>query len=70
MLAALDRELRVLADSANGDVMQALAMALAVRTAMLHAPYEIGRDLSAELVASSLTAAEDAVRWPGIVGHA
>lgn len=70
MLASLDHELRALGESANGDVMQALAMALAVRTAMLHAPYEIGRDLSAELVANSLTAAEDCVRQPGMVGHA
>ncbi|HSG89909.1 MAG TPA: hypothetical protein VLA56_11905 [Pseudomonadales bacterium] len=35
LLHALDREIRVYGDVGNGDVLQALAMALAVRTRML-----------------------------------
>jgi hypothetical protein len=69
VLGAIDREMRVLGETANGDVLQALAMALAVRTAMLHAPYAVGRDLSAELAASALAAAGECVRQPGVVGH-
>lgn len=70
VLATLDRELRVLGNSANGDVLQALAMAIAVRTAMLHAAYETGRNLSAGLTATALDAAEHCARDPGMVGNA
>jgi hypothetical protein len=35
VLAALDREIRLLGQVGNGDVLQAVAMALAVRTRML-----------------------------------
>ncbi len=70
VLATLDRELRVLGDTANGDVMQALAMALAVRTAMLHAPYAVGEQLAVDLAGSALSAAGHCRRDPGIVGNA
>jgi hexokinase len=70
VLATLDRELRVLGDSANGDVLQALAMAIAVRTAMLHAAYDTGRNLSATLTETALDAAESCARDPGMVGNA
>lgn len=70
VLGTLDRELKVLGNTANGDVMQALAMALAVRTAMLHAPYRVGRDLAGELVAATLAAGERCERDPGAVGNA
>ncbi len=70
ILGTLDRELRVLGNTANGDVMQALAMALAVRTAMLHAPYDIGQQLAADLALTALAAAEDGRHDPGITGNA
>lgn len=70
MLGVLDRELRVLGNTANGDVMQSLAMALAVRAAMLHAPYEVGRKLAADLATTALAAAEHAAHDPGPVGNA
>jgi len=70
VLATLDRELRVLGDTANGDVMQALAMALAVRTAMLHAPFEVGRQLAVDLATTALAAAEHSRHDPGVVGNA
>ncbi len=69
VLGALDRELKVLGNTANGDVMQALAMALAVRTAMLHAPYAIGQQLATELTATALAAAEHCERDDGGAGH-
>ncbi len=70
VLGAVDRELRVLGATANGDVMQALAMALAARTAMLHAPYAVGRGLAGELTATALDAAERCERDDGGAGHA
>jgi len=70
VLGVVDRELRVLGNTANGDVMQALAMALAARTAMLHAPYAVGRQLAFDLVATALAAAEHCERDDGGAGHA
>lgn len=70
VLATLDRELGVLGNTANGDVMQALAMALAVRTAMLHAPFNVGQQLAVDLAATALAAAEQARHDPGHVGNA
>jgi hypothetical protein len=70
VLGTLDRELRVLGNTANGDVMQALAMALAVRTAMLHAPYAVGQQLAVDLTGSALAAAGHCRRDPGLVGNA
>lgn len=70
VLAALDREIRVLGTTANGDVMQALAMALAVRTAMLHAPYTVGQRLAADLAAAALDAAGSGRHDPGAYGNA
>ncbi len=70
VLGAVDRELRVLGNTANGDVMQALATALAARTAMLHAPYAVGRRMAADLTATALAAAEHCARDDGGAGHA
>ena len=69
VLGVIDRELRVLGNTANGDVMQ-LAMALATRTAMLHAPYAVGRQLATDLAATALAAAEHCERDDGGAGHA
>ena len=66
----LDRDLRVLGNTANGDVMQALAMLLAVRAAMLHAPFEVGQQLAVDLAATALAAAGQARHDPGLVGNA
>lgn len=70
VLATLDNELRLLGTTANGDVLQSLAMALAVRTAMLHADYDTSRNLSAQLTETALDAAEGCIRNPGMVGNA
>lgn len=70
VLGTLDRELKVLGNTANGDVMQALAMALAVRTAMLHAPYAVGQQLAADLAATALAAGGAGRHDPGAYGNA
>ena len=70
VLGVIDREIKVLGNTANGDVMQALAMALSVRTAMLHAPYAVGRQLATKLAATALVAAELCERDDGGAGNA
>jgi hypothetical protein len=54
VLGVVDCELWVLGNTANGDVLQALAMALAARTAMLHAPYAVEWQLAADLATTAL----------------
>ena len=70
ILGVLDRELRVLGNTANGDVLQALAMSVAVRTEMLHTPHAVGRQLAVDLVATALAAAEHSAHDTGPVGNA
>jgi hypothetical protein len=56
VLATLDREIRQVGPMSNGDVLQALAMALAVRTRMLPGSPERMAGLSAHLLAEALGA--------------
>jgi hypothetical protein len=69
-LAQIDRGLKLLGDSANGDVLQALAMALAVRAAMIEGPREVTTALAGELLESALGAVEQPPPYRGPVGHA
>jgi hypothetical protein len=57
LLATLDRELKVLGQTANGDVLQALAMALAARAVMIEAPADITLRLAHDLYDTAATAA-------------
>jgi len=70
VLEAIDREVKLTADTSNGDVMQAVAMALAIRAAMVEAPKQTTDHLSHHLVATALAALGDADRRYGQVGHA
>lgn len=65
VLERLDREIRVLGETANGDVLQALAMALAVRASMIHAPRPLTDRLAQELVQTALAA----IGKPQETGH-
>jgi hypothetical protein len=62
VLASLDAEVRINASVSNGDVLQALAMALAIRAAMIEAPKRLTDRLAADLVVAALGAMEDAKR--------
>ncbi|MCC5860524.1 MAG: hypothetical protein JJT93_01270 [Gammaproteobacteria bacterium] len=57
LLGTLDRELRHVPGVSNGDVLQALAMLLAVRTRILPGREEMLAGLSRELLESALAAA-------------
>jgi len=70
VLEALDREVKLSDDVANGDLLQALAFALAVRARMIHAPLQQTGQLTAQLLAQALEAAEQAEEKGGPAGHA
>lgn len=62
ILGALDRDVRTLGETANGDILQALAMALAVRTAMIPAPALTTTAMAHQLVDEALGAVDGVVR--------
>ncbi|WP_018873551.1 hypothetical protein [Thioalkalivibrio sp. ALJ16] len=67
----LDHEIGILGDTCNGDVLQALAMALAVRTEMIPADPDMTRGLARDVVERALRSlAEAEHRQTGPVGHA
>lgn len=70
ILAAIDRAVAIGEPVSNGDVLQAVAMALAVRTRMIHAPAETRQRLALQLLARALEAAEAAPRQAPTSGHA
>ena len=70
ILAALDAEVRLDPGTSNGDVLQALAMALSIRASMIEAPKELTDRLALDLVAASLAAMDEADRLYAHLGHA
>lgn len=70
ILEAIDRDIAVAGETSNGDVLQAVAMALAVRARIIHAGSDVTERLVAELVAGALDAVAAASRDTPPVGHA
>ena len=70
LLLSVDRGLSLGEPVSNGDVLQAMAMAMAVRARMIHAPAETRRHLALQLLARALDAAEAAPRQSPTTGHA
>ena len=70
ILQTLNHEVGLLGDTRNGDLLQALAMAMAVRTEMIPADpdltHRLARDLTDQALRSLSSARRDTVR----VGHA
>ena len=62
ILSALDRDLSIGGETSNGDVLQAMAMATAIRAAMIHAPQPVTARLARELLDDALDAMEGAAR--------
>ncbi len=69
LLAAVTRETARAPDLANGDVLQALAMTLAIRAAMIPAPHEVTGGIARGLLEDALAAAFDARRAQAPHGH-
>jgi len=70
ILLSIDRNLASGGATSNGDVLQAVAMAMAIRTRTIHAPIEVSGRLAMELLAAALTAAGTASRQAPTTGHA
>ncbi len=56
ILKSIDDEIAVTGPTSNGDVLQAVVMALAIRSGMIHAPLETSTALAHDLVETALEA--------------
>jgi len=70
ILEAIDKDIAVCGETSNGDVLQAVAMALAVRARMIHAPEDVTMQLASDLLASAAAAAKQAERVEPPSGNA
>ena len=70
LLDAIDARVAAREGVSNGDVLQALAMALAVRTGIIHAPFELLAEQSSDLLATALAAMANAQPRGPAAGHA
>ena len=70
VLETIDKEVAVAGPMANGDVLQALAMAVAIRSRMIHAPSEITSDLAKIVTTYALDATTNAKISRAIHGSA
>ena len=70
ILDAIDQDIKVCGETGNGDVLQAAAMALAVRARMIHAPTNVTAELSSQLLEEALNAAGTAERVEPESGNA
>lgn len=60
VLRAIEGDIKLLDGMDNGDVLQAVAMALAVRSRMIHAPTSVTSKITLDLVKNALEAAANA----------
>ena len=70
ILERIDRSIAVSNDTGNGDVLQAMAMAMAIRAEMIYAPHNTTSALSIDLLRSALDAMAEATCTSKPVGHA
>ena len=70
VLRTLSREIGVLHNVGNGDVLQALAMALAVRTGIIYAPFDFVAGETRALLETALGAVGAAEPGGPTAGHA
>ncbi len=69
LLACVDREVR-LDNVGNGDVLQAMSMALAIRAAMVPGQREVVERLITDLLRNAMSALDRSDYRPATVGHA
>ena len=70
LLSAIDKDIAIADETSNGDVLQAVAMTLAIRAGMIHAPSETTERLAAQLLAGAFGAVADSERTSPPAGHA
>lgn len=69
VLNSIANDLKIVGTVSNGDILQALSMALAVRTRMVYAPEQTMRAIVADLSESALAASYAAKREGDPAGH-
>jgi hypothetical protein len=70
ILGVLDGEIRTLGEVSNGDVLQALSIAMAARAAMIEAPMDSSVRLLEQLLGKALPAAAQGRKQAPTSGHA
>ena len=70
VLSTIDRDVGIVGETSNGDVLQALAMALAIRTGMIYAAESVTAPLAMQLLNDALSVMESAERIAAPSGHA
>ena len=70
VLTTIDRDIGIVGETSNGDVLQALAMAMAIRAGMIHAPDAVTGPLASRLLQDALSAMAAAERNAAPAGHA
>ena len=69
VLNSIANDLKIVGTVSNGDILQALSMALAVRTRMVYAPEQTMRTIVADLTESALAPSYAAKRESDPAGH-
>lgn len=70
VLRALSHEISLLGETRNGDLLQALAMAMAVRTEMIPANSTMKQQLARDVLEQALASLGEAKHHHPLVGHA
>lgn len=70
VLQTVSREVGILGETRNGDLLQALAMAMAVRVEIIPGDPELTRDLARQVLEQALQSLQNARRATPLVGHA
>lgn len=70
VLEAIDKDIALAGETSNGDVLQAVAMTMAIRAEMIHAPHEATEKLAKHLVNKALDAMAGSTRHRPRAGHA
>lgn len=69
VLNSVAQDLKIVGTMSNGDILQALSMALAVRARMVHAPQDTMRTIVNDLINDALDACYAADRQSDPAGH-
>jgi hypothetical protein len=70
LMETLDHEIGILGETANGDVLQAVAMTLSVRAGMIHADPALTARLCSDLLQRAAASVAEARRSHAQSGHA
>jgi len=70
VLEAIDKDIALAGESSNGDVLQAVAMAMAIRARIIHGRQDAVEQLSVQLLQAALKAVAAADHRAPQAGHA